>query len=168
MKARSEASIKFLGSQCILYKKRQHTQSRVSLHQSLLSHHIRSTHPIRKLLPFSLETSQLTISSNTRAIAIATAQDQISIRRIPQKQERKLTRTSQNPYFSSKPIYGFRAPPSRSISPAQSRQLIGLSFSAPSTIPIETMTTATSASMMISCGKASRVLLKRTVCSWAE
>lgn len=81
------------------------------------------------------------------------------------------TRISQNPYLSSNLRYGFFAPPSLSISPAHSLQLIGFNFSAPRTRPRDTNTSETRVSTTMSCGRAvevRRALLERTVCSWAE
>ena len=87
--------------------------------------------------------------------------------------KRSPTRISQKPYRSSNRLYGFLAPPSLSISPAHSLQLIGFSFSAPRTSPRETTTSDTRVSTTMSCGRLAdveerRTLLDRTVCSCAE
>lgn len=61
---------------------------------------------------------------------------------------------SQNPYLSSNPRYGFLAPPSFSISPAHTLQLIGFGRSAPRTRPNETSRRAISVSTVMSRGSA--------------
>lgn len=66
----------------------------------------------------------------------------------------KLTLTSQKLYRSSNRAYGFLVSPANSTSFAHSLQLTGFSFSAPKTRPVETITSATRASMTMSCGRA--------------
>jgi chromate transporter len=56
------------------------------------------------------------------------------------------------PARSSKPLYGFAPPPSLSILPAQTFQLIGLRRSAPATRPRHTRTVDTIASTRMSSG----------------
>src|SRR5215471_10505639 len=71
-----------------------------------------------------------------------------------QKKKRiKQTLTSQNPVLSSRPRNGFPAPPSLSIPPAQTFQLIGLRLSDPKTRPTETKRTATRVSSVMSRGR---------------
>jgi hypothetical protein len=157
----------------------QHTITN-SVSRSLLDRHILTAHPIRELLPLGLWFPHVSLCVHLKPNSPCPAinVDHSSPRQqVPWPQyiqeyveiRKKLTRISQNPYRSSRLRYGLRAPPSRSISPAHSRQLTGLSFCALSTSPTETTRTEKRVSMIISCGRAVDArLLKRTVCSWAE
>jgi len=138
------------------YYERKEERKKERKKQSLLGQNLLSSNPIRKFLALSLSRRH---RQHNRGLCCK------------QKKKKGLTRISQNPYRSSNAKYGFCAPPSRSISPAQSRQLIGFNFSAPRTSPTETTSTARRVSTMMSCGRAeaeARTLLERTVCSCAE